>query len=56
MDIFVSEYLCNYPIFYVIVNIHVEIMVDFRVRDQLSPSPVDHEKITVGFNQWIKFI
>jgi len=26
-------------------------MVD--VRDQLSPSPVDHEAITVGFNEWI---
>ena len=30
--------------------------VDSRVKDQLSPSPVNHEKITVGFNQWIKFI
>ena len=30
-------------------------MVDYRVRDQLSPSPVDHEGITVGFNEWIRF-
>jgi len=31
-------------------------MVDSRVRDQLSPSPVDHEKITVRFNEWTRFV
>jgi len=31
-------------------------MVDSRVRGQLSPSPVEHEGNTVGFNQWILFV
>jgi len=26
------------------------------VRDQLSPSPVDHEENTVRLNQWLRFI
>jgi len=31
-------------------------MVDSRVKGQLSPSLVEHEGNTVGFNQWILFV
>jgi len=31
-------------------------MVDSRVRDQSSPSLVDHNQNTIGYNQWSKFI
>jgi hypothetical protein len=30
--------------------------VDSRVRVQLSPSPVDHEKYTIRFNQRFIFV
>lgn len=34
----------------------VDFVVDSKVRDQLSPSPVDHKDITARSNQWIRFI
>jgi hypothetical protein len=38
------------------ITFRANILVDSRVRVQLSPSPVDHEKNTVGLNTWFRFI
>jgi len=47
------KHLCILKLFFFFLSI---VNVDCRVRDQLRPLLVDHEEITIGFNQWIRFI
>ena len=53
---FVNQVSSNPSFLSYINNTLLVMMVDSRVRVQLGPSPVNHEKNTNRLNKWFRFI